>query len=455
MQHNAHGVAQGNQVVVAHVTPTHKHGTLGRVVQARDELHERALARARAAEHAHRGARLNTKVDMLEHVLGSIRAVLKRHVAELDASVGNLAHGRVCRRCLDERLLVNHSRNALHAGERAREQQKHVGNHHERVHNQQHVAHKARERAHAQLAGDNHAPADPQDRDGGHIHRQLKHRQVEHGVTEGLRRRVRELGIDGVELGLLVLGAHIRLDGAHGGEVLLHHAIEVVHRGLQLTVERAHAVGDDAQHYCQHGQDNREDRGERARQNQGIDQTDDEGHRSAHHGTKAVADGVLDDGDVGGHAGDKRAGVVVVQVAKGERLDLAILGLAQVGTQARGHTGGRAGIPQTKYQRKCGTHQHARALQQHVVDVARGHAHVDDVGHDDRNKQLERGLDRDEHHTEYGIATVCPQVRKQDFEIAHAGSSPIKRCSQTHVLLRAGRQCQVFRNRFLQGWRRR
>ena len=362
LQHNAHGIAQGNQVVVAHVTPAHEHGALGRVVQARDELHERALARARAAEHAHRGARLNTKVDMLEHVLGSIRAVLKRHVAELNASVGNLAHGRVCRGCLDERLLVNHSRNALHAGERAREQQKHVGDHHERVHDQQHVAHKARERAHAQLAGDNHAPADPQDGDGGHIHRQLKHRQVEHGVTEGLRRRVRELGIDGVELGLLVLGAHIRLDGAHGGEVLLHHAVEVVHRDLQLTVKRTHAVGDDAQHDRQHGQDNREDRGERARQHQGIDQADDERHRSAHHGTKAVADGVLDDGDVGGHAGDKRAGVVVVQVAKGERLDLAILGLAQVGTQARGHTGGRAGIAQAQHQRKRRAHQHARAL---------------------------------------------------------------------------------------------
>ena len=236
MQHNAHGVAQGNQVVVAHVTPAHEHSAPSRVVQARNELHERALARARAAEHAHRGARLDAKVDMLEHVLGSIRAVLKRYVAELDASVGDLVHSRVCRGGLDERLLVNHVRDAFHAGERAREQQKHVGDHHERVHDQQHVAHKARERAHAQLAGDNHASADPQDRNGGHVHRQLKHRQVEHGVAEGLRRRVRELGIDSVELGLLVLGAHVRLDGAHSGEVFLHHAVEVVHRGLQLAV---------------------------------------------------------------------------------------------------------------------------------------------------------------------------------------------------------------------------
>ena len=236
-----------------------------------------------------------------------------------------------------------------------------------------------------------------------------------------------------------MLGAHIRLDGAHGGEVLLHHTVEVVHRGLQLAVERAHAVGDDTQHNRQHGQDNREDRRERARQHQGVNQADDERHRSAHHGAKAVADGVLDDGNVGGHARDERAGVVVVQVAKGERLNLAILGLAQVSTQARGHASGCAGISQAQYQRKRGTHQHARALQQHVVNVSRGHAHVDDVGHDDRDKQLKRGLDRDEHHAENGIATVCPQIGKQDFEIAHAGSSPIKRCSQTHVLLRAER----------------
>ena len=304
---------------------------------------------------------------------------------------------------------------------------------------------------HAQLAGENHASADPQDRKRGHVHRQLKHRQVEHGIAERLRRRMRELGIGGVELGLLVLGAHIRLDGAHGSEVLLHHAVEVVHRGLELTVEWAHAVGDNAQHDCQHRQDNRKDGGERARQRQRVDKADNERHRAAHHGAKAITDGILDDGNIGGHAGDERAGIVVVQVAKSERLNLAILRLAQVGAQARGHASGCAGIAQAQYQRKRRTHQHVRALQQHVVDVARRHAHVDDVRHDNRDKQLERRLGRHKEHAEYGVATIFPQVGKQDLEIAHAGSSPIKRCSQTHVLLRDRRWCQVTRNRFLQG----
>ena len=352
---------------------------------------------------------------------------------------------------LDKRTFVEHPRDALHAGKCACEQQKHVGNHHERVHDQQHVAHKARERAHAQATFDDHAAANPQNRERSHVHRELEHRQVEHGVAKGLRRGARKLGIDGIELGLLVLGTHVRLDGAHGGEVLLHHTVEMVHRGLQLAVKRTDAIGDNAQYDRQHRQDDREYRSKRTRQHQRIDQADDERHGAAHHGAKAVADGVLDDGDIGGHARDERAGIVVVQIAKGERLNLAILRLAQVSAQPRGNAGRRARIAQAKYQRKCSAYQHIRALQQHIVDVARGHAHVDDICHDDRDKQLERRLGRHKEHAEHGIAAVCPQIGKQNLEIAHAGSSPIKRCSQTHVLWRAVRRCQVMRNRFLQG----
>ena len=40
LQHNAHGVAQGGEVVVTHVTSAHKHGALGSVVQARNQLHK-------------------------------------------------------------------------------------------------------------------------------------------------------------------------------------------------------------------------------------------------------------------------------------------------------------------------------------------------------------------------------------------------------------------------------
>ena len=216
-----------------------------------------------------------------------------------------------------------------------------------------------------------------------------------------------------------------------------------------MAVERAHAHGNDTEHDGEHRQNYGKDRRELAREHESVDEAHDQIYRPAHHGAEAVAHGVLNHGDVGGHASDKRARLVFIEIAEGEGLDLAVLRGAQVGAQPRGNAGGRARIAQAKCQRTCGAHQHIRTLQKHVVDVARRHAHVDDICHDDRNKQLERRLGRHKEHAEYGIAAVCPQIGKQNLEIAHAGSSPIKRCSQTHVLWRAVRRCQAMRDRFL------
>ena len=267
---------------------------------------------------------------MLEHILSCIRAVFKGNVAKLDTAVRWRRNREVSLGVGDKGLLIEHLGDTARTRKSAREQQKHVGNHHERIHDQQHVAHKARERAHAQLAGENHAAANPQDGERSHVHRQLKHRQVEHGSAEGLGRRAGELGIDGVELVALVLGAHVSLHGAHGGKVLLHHAVEVVHRGLELAVERAHAHGNDTEHDGERRQNDGKDRRELARERKSVDEAHDQINRPAHHGAEAVTYGVLNHGDVRGHAGDERAGVVVVQVTKSERLNLFVLGLAQV-----------------------------------------------------------------------------------------------------------------------------
>ena len=341
----------------------HKHGALGGVVQARNQLHKRALARARAAEDAHRRAALDAKVDMLEHILGCIRAVFKGNVAKLDTAVRWRRSRVVSRRVGDKGLLIEHLCDTAHTRESAREQQKHVGNHHERVHDQQHVAHKARERAHAQATFDDHAAANPQDRERGNIHRELEHRQVEHGGAEGLGRRAGELGIDGVELVALVLGAHVSLHGAHGGKVLLHHAVEVVHRGLELAVERAHAHGNNTEHDGEHRQNDGKDRRELARERKGVDEAHDQIYRPAHHGAEAVAYGVLNHGDVGGHASDKRARLVFIEIAKSERLDLAVLRGAQVGAEAHCHTCRITRIAEAEYKRHGRAHQHECSLE--------------------------------------------------------------------------------------------
>ena len=139
-----------------------------------------------------------------------------------------------------------------------------------------------------------------------------------------------------------MVGAHIRLDGAHRGEVLLDYAVEMVHRGLELTVKRAHAHGDDGEDDGEHGQNHGKDRRELARQHEGVNKAHNQVDRAAHHGTEAVAHSVLNNGDVSGHARDERARLVFVEVAEGERLNLLILGGAQVSAETDGDAGGSA-----------------------------------------------------------------------------------------------------------------
>ena len=93
LQHHGHLVAQGVQVVVAYIHAAHAHGTLGGVVQAGDEVYERGLGRAGAADDADGLAALNVQVDVVERLALRMRGILKAHVVKVDGTVGHLEHG--------------------------------------------------------------------------------------------------------------------------------------------------------------------------------------------------------------------------------------------------------------------------------------------------------------------------------------------------------------------------
>ena len=64
LEHDAHGVPQRGEVVLAHVVTAHGHPTRGDVVEPRYELHERGLARARGTQDAHGGACRQVESDV-------------------------------------------------------------------------------------------------------------------------------------------------------------------------------------------------------------------------------------------------------------------------------------------------------------------------------------------------------------------------------------------------------
>ena len=93
LQHHGDLVTQRVQVVVAHVHAAHAHSAFGGVVQAGDEVNERGLGRAGAADDADGLAARNVQVDIVERLALRMLGILKTHVVKVDGTVGNLEHG--------------------------------------------------------------------------------------------------------------------------------------------------------------------------------------------------------------------------------------------------------------------------------------------------------------------------------------------------------------------------
>src|SRR5699024_1713503 len=77
LQHHGHLVAQGLQVVLAHVHAAHLHAALGDVVQAGDQLDQAGLGRTGAAQDADDLARLDVQVDVGQGVALGLFGILE------------------------------------------------------------------------------------------------------------------------------------------------------------------------------------------------------------------------------------------------------------------------------------------------------------------------------------------------------------------------------------------
>ena len=90
LQHDRNGRAQRFKVVLAHVPAADADGALGRVIQARDELHQRRLARTRAAEDADGHAGINMQVYPGKGKLLRLGGVFEGDVFKINGAVLNL-----------------------------------------------------------------------------------------------------------------------------------------------------------------------------------------------------------------------------------------------------------------------------------------------------------------------------------------------------------------------------
>ena len=301
MQHDADGVPQGVHVVAADVAPADPDRALGGIVQARNELDERRFGRARAADDAHRRTCRDVERDVGEGIFLRFGVVFEADVAKVDLAVGDGVHRRGGIRKVGR--LGQDLTDAAGAGQGTGEQQEHVGNEHHGVHHLEHIAEKASELPHLEAAIEHHVSAEPHDEHNGGIHDQLEHRQVEHGEAEGPLAGLHELRVDPLKLLLLVLPADKRLDRPDGGEALLHHVVQPVHRLLEPTVHGGHPAHYDKEDAPQNRRTHQKHQGQPGIHPEGEAHAHDQHDGTAHQWAVTAIDRVLEHGHIGGHAG--------------------------------------------------------------------------------------------------------------------------------------------------------
>ena len=146
------------------------------VIETGDQLYQGSFTGTGTAKDSDSGSGSKGKRNILENVFFSVKTIFERDVLKLNGTVWDLCQAILWR--LDDRYLGEYFADTMHAGNGARRQQKNTRNHHERVHNQQHVAHKTRKLANSKRTGHNHPATKKQNGNVCHIHGRLKCRNV-------------------------------------------------------------------------------------------------------------------------------------------------------------------------------------------------------------------------------------------------------------------------------------
>ena len=308
------------------------------VVEPRDERDQRGLARRGRADEGDGGARLHDQRDVAQGGLGGA-LVAQGHVAQLDPS-GPLGQ----RRCaLGHRHRGGTVEDLEHPPARGRgplRRSQHVA---ERAHGRdqhQQVRVEGGEVADAERPVDDREAAEEQDRGQAEVGQEADGRRVEglhprrdHRLLEDARHRLAEA----VELDLL---AREGLDHAHAGDVLLGVGGQLGDALLDLLLRRpgaaAVAPGDDDHH---------RDRRQRDRGQAGVDEEhghggQHDGQRRLHDEDEPVAEEEAHRLQVDGRTRHELAGLLAVEEAELERLQVVVQALAQVDLDPEGHAPG-------------------------------------------------------------------------------------------------------------------
>jgi hypothetical protein len=403
---------------LAHVAAVDQHAALGDVVLAPDQADERRLPGAGGAHERHRRAAVDLEVDVVE----DRRAVLigERDAAQLHAPVARPERPRV-RRGLQLRLAVEQLEQAAARGRRALgEAERDAERAHRRDQHQQ-VRVEGREVAGGEVLVDDPAAADDEDRGEAEVRQEPDEGLIEGAQAVGVHRLVEHPGHRMAEAQELARLGGERLHHAHARDVLLGLRRQLGDALLDLLQRRPRALP-----VARGDHDHERHRQQRERRQRRV--LGEHRHRGEQDGQPAlrdphetVAEEEADRLQVDGRARHQLPGLLAIEEAELERLQVAVETVAQVvldgERDAAGDDPARDGEAEAQ---QPGT-DHGEAEQIQRVAVAR----VDLVDRaPDQPRQRSRADHRDagQHHRPDGGPTVGTEEPEEPEKGAHAST---------------------------------
>ena len=368
LQHHGHLVPQGVHIVVPDVRAAHQDAALSGVVQTGDQLDQGGLGGAGAAQDTYGLTGLHREVHVLQALLAGVLGVgeadvLKHHGAVLDLFDGLGA-------VLQIALLVQDLCDPLCGGPGHDDHSQYHGEHHQAHQHHHDVAEHTGQLAGGHAAAHDQVGADPGHGDHAGIHTDLHQRHIEGQDALRLGEVHVDLLGDLAELLYFMVLPNKGLHHPDAQQVLLHHVVQVV---IALEDPFKNGVGpghDERQADAQDRDDHQEDQcqlgvdaqGEYpgADQHDGGPDRDTDDHHKSH----------LDVGHVCGQAGDDAAGGELVNVGKGELLDIPIHLPPQIPREARRGLGAETAGQSAADQRQNSHSHHGEAVGGNMVHAA-------------------------------------------------------------------------------------
>ena len=389
LQDDADLPAQRLQRHVADVDAVDGDAAGGGVVEARDQVDDRALARSGGADDGQGLGRPGAEAHLAQHRRPDPE-VAERHPLERQP----LAERRQRRRSgllLDLRLGVEDLEDPFGAGRRLGDRHHDHAEHRDREHGDDQVALERHQLADGEALRedlDAAAPGDDHGADVGHREHQRNGQGEQAPHVHHLLVHLPALGLEPL---LLARGAGERLDRAGADDVLLQAGVEcrdlLLHGAEQRPAHLGH-VGEEREHHG-HQRDHvqgqppvgREQQGEAAdQQHQGGDDLD---HAGADEGAHHV--------HVAGGAGKELPGLRAVVVAEREALDVVVEPVAQVVGDTLRHARGQRAlhVGEQRAQRRDGDDE--QRADHDGLDPVGQDARVDDLLGDARHGQVAGG----------------------------------------------------------------